>query len=99
MKNRTLAATLTAVVLLMSHIVGAQAFTNGWNFIKPFNCLGGPVVGVDFVFVYPITGGTLFTTDAVTVSLIAPLCANGDGFYVYLNGTDWIGTSVYPSIR
>jgi hypothetical protein len=98
MRNR-IAGTLIALALLMSSIAGAQAFTNGWNFIRPYNCLGGPVVGADFVFVYPITGGTLITTDAVTVSLIAPLCASGDGFFVYLNGTNWIGTSVYPSIR
>jgi hypothetical protein len=98
MRNR-IAATLTALAFLMSHIAGAQAFTNGWNFIHAANCAGGPVFGVDFVFVYPTTGGTLFTTDAVTVSLIAPLCANGDGFYVYLNGTTWIGTSVYPGLK
>ena len=97
--RKAVAATLIALALSMSHIAGAQAFTNGWNFIRPSNCLGGPAVGLDFVFVYPITGGTLFTTDSVTVSLLAPLCASGDGFYVLLNGTTWTATSVYPSIK
>ena len=69
MRNR-IAATLIALALSMSHIAGAQAFTNGWNFIRPSNCLGGPAVGLDFVFVYPITGGTLFTTDAITIACL-----------------------------
>jgi hypothetical protein len=98
-KHRTLAGTLIALALLMSPIAGAQAFTNGWNFIRPYNCLGGPLVGLDFVIVYPTTGGSLVTSDAVTVSLIAPLCASGQGFYVYLNGNNWTATSVYPGIR
>ena len=54
MKNRTLKATLTALALLMSHIAGAQAFTNGWNFIKPYNCLGLQVNGVDTLYIYPM---------------------------------------------
>ena len=99
MKHRTLAATLTALALLMSPIDGAQAFTNGWNFIRAQNCGGGPLFGLDFIFIYPATGGTLVTTDAITISLLAPLCASGQGFYVYINGTNWTGTSVYPSVR
>jgi hypothetical protein len=98
MRNR-IAATLIALALSMSFIAGAQAFTNGWNFIRPYNCVGGPLVGTNIVFVYDAIGDTLITTDAVTVSLIAPLCASGDGFFVYLNGTSWTATSVYPSIR
>jgi hypothetical protein len=99
MKNRTLPATLTALVLLMSHVAGAQALTNGWNFIRAEQCAGGPVYGVDVLYVFPTSGGELFTTDSNTITLLAPLCASGDGFYVYLNGTNWMGTSVYPSIR
>jgi hypothetical protein len=99
MKNGTLSATLTALVLLMSHIAGAQALTNGWNFIRAYNCSSGPAFGVDYLFVYPAAGGALVTTDSITITVLAPLCASGDGFYVYLNGTNWTGTSVYPSIR
>ena len=98
MRN-TIVAALIALAISMSHIAGAQAFTNGWNFIRPANCLGGPLVGLNFVYVYPATGGTLVTTDPVTVALIAPLCASGDGFYVNLNGTNWISTSVWASIK
>jgi hypothetical protein len=99
MKNRTLAATLIALALLMSPIAGAQAFTNGWNFIHATDCAGGPAYGLDFVLVYPNEGGTLVTTDPVTVSLIAPFCASGQGFYVNINGTTWVGTSVPSSFR
>ena len=95
MRNRV-AATLIALALSISHIAGAQALTNGWNFIHASNCGGGPAFGLDFVFVYPTTGGSLVTSDPVTVSLLAPLCASGQGFYVLLNGTTWIATSVYP---
>jgi hypothetical protein len=93
------AATLIALALSMSHIAGAHAFTNGWNFVRAFNCLGIQQNGVDTLFVYPTTGGVLATIDSTTITAIAPLCTTGDGFYVYLNGTIWNGISVYPSIK
>ena len=68
--RKAVAATLIALALSMSHIAGAQALTNGWNFIRAYNCAGGPVFGVDIVFVYPTTGGTLFTTDAITIACL-----------------------------
>ena len=58
MRNR-IAATLIALALLMSHIAGAQALTNGWNFIRAFNCGGGAAYGVNYLFVYPTTGGVI----------------------------------------
>jgi hypothetical protein len=87
-------AILIGVLLSISHIDGAYALTNGWNFI-----LGLQVSGVDTMFVYPTTGGVLTTTDPTTITAIAPLCISGDGFFVYLNGTIWNGVSVYPSIK
>jgi hypothetical protein len=99
MKNRALAATLIALALLMTHIAGAHAFTNGWNFIRVFNCLGFQQNGVDYLVIYPTTGGSIFTTDPTTITAVAPLCVSGDGFYINLNGTIWNGVSVYPSIR
>ena len=98
MRNR-IVATLIALAISISHIAGAQAFTNGWNFIRAYNCLGIQVNGVDTVFVYPTTGGVLTTVDSTTITAIAPLCTSGDGFYVFLNGSIWNGISVYPSIR
>ena len=98
MGNRV-TAILIGVLLAISHIDGANAFTNGWNFIRAYNCLGLQVGGVDTLYVFPTTGGTLTTTDGITITAIAPLCTSGDGFYVYLNGTIWNGVSVYPSIK
>ena len=94
------AATLIVLALLMSHIAGAQALTNGWNFIRAYNCLGIQSGGVDYLFVYPSPGSQpLSTTDATTITAIAPLCVSGDGFFVYFNGVFWNGVSVYVSIR
>jgi hypothetical protein len=98
MRNR-IAATSIALAISMSHTVGAHALTNGWNFIRAFNCLGIQLNGVDTLFVYPTTGGVLTTIDSTTITAIAPLCTSGDGFYVYLNGTIWNGISVYASIK
>jgi hypothetical protein len=98
MRNR-IAATLIALAIPMSHIAGAQAFINGWNFIKPSNCLGFQINGVDTLFVYPTAGGVLTTTDPITLIAIASACFSGDGFFAYLNGTNWIGVSVYPGFK
>ena len=98
--RKVVAATLVALALSMSDIVGAHAFTNGWNFIRAYNCLGIQYGGVDYLFVYPSPGSQpLSTTDPTTITAIAPLCVSGDGFFVYLNGGIWDGVSVYPSIR
>jgi hypothetical protein len=98
MKKRT-AAILIALATLISNIDSARALTNGWNFIRVYNCFGIQLNGVDTMFVYPTTGGTLTTTDSTTITAIAPLCISGDGFFVYLTGNIWNGVSVYPSIK
>jgi hypothetical protein len=92
-------STLIAVGWLMSQIAGAHALTNGWNFIRVYNCYGFQISGVDYMVVYPTTGGSLSTSDPVAITAIAPLCTSGDGFFVYLIGNIWNGVSVYPSIR
>jgi hypothetical protein len=96
---RRVAATVIALTLSMAQIATAHALTNGWNFIRAYNCLGIQLSGIDTMFVYPTTGGVLTTTDPTTITAIAPLCISGDGFFVYLNGAIWNGVSVYPSIR
>jgi len=98
MRNRV-AATLLALALSMSHIAGAHAFVLGWNFLRAYNCLGFESGGVNYLFIYPTIGGDLFTTDAVSISLLAPLCASGDGFFIYNTGTAWTQVSIYPAIR
>jgi hypothetical protein len=98
MRNR-IVATLITSALLMSPIASAHAFTNGWNFIKPSNCGGYQINGVDTLFVYPIGGGVLTTTDPIAITALAPACFSGDGFFVYLNGTIWNGVSVYPGFK
>jgi len=97
---KKIAAALVAAVLLMSNISDAcAAFVIGWNFIRPLNCLEVPTASVDYLYVYPTTGGVLFTIDLTTITLIAPLCASGDGFYIYWTGTGWTDVSVYASIK
>jgi hypothetical protein len=98
MRNRV-AATLITLVLLLSHIASAHALTNGWNFVRAYNCYGSNSGGVDFLQIFPTTGGFLQTTDPVVITSVAPLCSSGDGFYVYLNGNIWIAISIYPFIK
>jgi hypothetical protein len=98
MKTRA-AATLIGLALLMSHIADARAFVLGWNFLRAYDCFGYESSGVNYLYIYPTTGGSLVTTDAVAISLLAPLCASGDGFYIYNTGTAWIYISVYPSMK
>jgi hypothetical protein len=95
MRNR-IAATLIALAISMSYIAGAHALTNGWNFIRAYNCYGSSSAGL---IIFPTTGGSLQTTDAVVITSMAPFCASGDGFFVYMNGNLWLAISIYPSIR
>ena len=81
--RKGIAATLIALALSMSHIAGAHAFVLGWNFLRANSCLGFESDGVNYLFIYPTTGGNLLTTDAVSISLLTPLCASGDGFFIY----------------
>lgn len=93
------AAALIALALFMSHIASAHAFNIGWNFIRANNCLGLQFEGVDYFYIYPTTGGELVTIDPIAITALAPLCASGDGFFIYWTGTTWNGVSVYPSIK
>jgi hypothetical protein len=92
-------ALLLAIVLIMtlSNRVSAQ-LVNGWNFIRPANCVGIQISSVDYAFIYPTTGGVLTTADPTTITAIAPLCATGHGFFVYLTNGVWTGVSIYPGI-
>jgi hypothetical protein len=105
MKTRA-AAVLIALVWLISHIAEAQAYNYvvGWNFIRAYNCYGFQSGGVDFMYIYPDTLNTpIFTSDPTTITALAPLCVNGDGFFVFLQIVAgkiiWNGVSVYPSIK
>jgi hypothetical protein len=94
---KKIAVALVAAVLLMSTIPGARA--DGWNFIKAYNCYEYRFGGLDYLYITPTTGGFILTNDPTTITVVAPLCASGDGFYVYLSGTIWNGVSVYPPIK
>jgi len=100
------AATLIALAWLISHITGAQAYNYvvGWNFIRPYNCLGFQSGGVDFMYIYPDTLNTpIATSDPTAITALAPLCVSGAGFYINLQIVAgqivWNGVSVYPSIK
>jgi hypothetical protein len=93
MRNRVSAAFI-ALALSMSHIASAHAFVLGWNFLRAYNCVGFESGGANYLYIYPTTGGLLFTMDAVSISLLAPLCASGDGFFIYNTGTAWTQVSI-----
>jgi hypothetical protein len=104
--KKKISATLIALAWLISDIAGAQAYNYvlGWNFIRPYNCLGLQSGGVDFMYIYPDTLNTpIFTSDPTTITAIAPLCESGDGFFVNLQNVAgkvvWNGVSVFPSIK
>jgi hypothetical protein len=104
MTKRTVATLIALAWLLMtgpqaSAAGVAQQLAQGWNFVRANNCYGQNINGVDTLYVYPTTGGFLETTDGVVITSIAPLCASGDGFYVYISGNVWVAISIYASIK
>jgi hypothetical protein len=104
MRKRTV-ATLIALAWLLTtgpQVLDAgvaQHLAQGWNFLRAYNCYGQNVNGVDYLQIFPTTGGFLETTDGVVIAAMAPLCASGDGFYAYISGNSWIAISIYPSIK
>jgi hypothetical protein len=98
--RRGLSLVFLALALL---IVGgsdrAHALTDGWNLIQISSCVGGQFNGVDYLYILPKTGGFLFTTDPVTLSVAGNFCANGNAFYAFLSGGVWNGVTLYPGFK
>jgi hypothetical protein len=77
----------------------AHAFNIGWNFIRVLDCVGYQIQGVDYLFIYPTTGGALVTADLGTINAAAQFCANGNAFYILWDGAAWNGVLIYPGLR
>ena len=97
---KKIAIMLIAAMLLMFNEGSASAtLFSGWNFIIPFNCLGVQSGGMDYLHVFTIAGDQIVTTDPTAIAAVAPLCASGNGFYIYWTGSAWTAVSIYPSIK
>jgi hypothetical protein len=100
--KRVRTATLVAAVaaaLLIGGIGKAHAFTIGWNLIRVSACYAVSILGVDYLYVYPTTGGYLVTSDPIAVSAGAQFCANGNAFYAYWDGALWNGVVMVPGLK
>lgn len=94
---------LSAVLLALASLVGgsdrAHALTNGWNLIEISVCYGGATDGADYLYIYPKSGGYLYTLDPLLVTVVSNFCVNGNAFYAYLTGGSWNGVALYPGFK
>jgi hypothetical protein len=95
--RKTLAIALLSVLALIGSSSFARAFVIGWNYIAPAACYGSIYNGVNYLIIYPASGGSLTTTDTVSITLAAPYCSRGGAFYVYSpDGSTWGATYLIP---
>ena len=97
--TRYLSAVLLALALLVGGSHRARALADGWNVIEVSYCQSGAANGTDSLYIYPKSGGYLFTLDTVLINMIANFCANGNFFYAYLTGGVWNGVILYPGFK
>jgi len=97
--RQRIAMILIAAGLFIFNIGSANAFVVGWNLVRVSSCVGFQISGVDYLFVYPITGGVISTIDPTTIAAAAQFCANGNAFYIYFDGANWNGVLLYPGLR
>ena len=80
----------------------AQGITNGvagWNLIRPTYCAEGQFADFDILYVYKADNSYLYTTDPVALIALAQYCANGNAFYVYVDGSTWSYILTYPNFK
>ena len=95
--RKTLAIALLSVLALIGSASFARAFVVGWNFIVPLRCQGLVFNGVNYLIIYPNIGGSLITSDIVTITLVTPYCTTGGAFYAYTpDGSTWAQIYVIP---
>jgi hypothetical protein len=63
----------------------------GWNYVHAQYCTMYDIGGYTYLVVYPLEGGSFWTTSSKYQALIAPACQTGNwiAFYVYDNFNDW----------
>jgi hypothetical protein len=95
--RKTLAIALLSVLALIGSSSFARAFVIGWNYIAPAACQGFIYNGVNYIIIYPTIGGSLATSDIVTITLVTPYCTTGGAFYAYTpDGSTWAQIYVIP---
>ena len=98
--SRVLVSTLLVASLLVSSPNPARALTVGWNLVRISYCYGSQSNGIDFLYVFPTTGGALFVTDAITLNAAAQFCANGNAFYAFVDGNGLVSAvTLYPGFK
>ena len=94
--RKLLAIALLSVLALIGSSSFARAFHIGWNYIVPSACYGSIYNGVNYLIIYT-RGGSLTTTDTVSITLAAPYCTSGGAFYIYSpDGSTWGATYLLP---
>ena len=97
--KKTIMVALIAAASFFGGMSNTNALVVGWNFIRVAGCYGLQANGVDYLYIYPTTGGYFFTFDSTTISAAAQFCANGNAFYIYWTGTTWNGVLIYPGLK
>jgi hypothetical protein len=95
--RKSLAIALLSVLALIGSASFARAFVVGWTLITPHFCQGLVFNGVNYLIIYPTIGGSLTTSDNVTITLVTPYCTSGGSFWAYTpDGSTWAQIATFP---
>jgi hypothetical protein len=69
----------------------------GWNYFHITYCEALYSSGVWYLFIYPVEGGSWYTTDARFQGMLEPACQTGNwvGFYVFNTNGSYSNVRVY----
>lgn len=79
---------------------GASMLPVGWTLVEASGCVTGQTNGVTYLYIYPTTGGMLWTNEQDLVASISTFCAYGSYFYAFsANGSTWDNTYYTASLN
>ncbi|MFO1129688.1 MAG: hypothetical protein U1E66_14780 [Rhodospirillales bacterium] len=79
---------------------GAGSVATGWTLVTPSYCFQYQYSGLNYLYIYPTSGGYFWTTEPELISSFAEYCGYGSLFYAYSsNGSNWDYTYYNPGLN
>lgn len=106
---RTIVNALAGAVVVLAAVFAAPAADAAsgvsglpiqqWSLVRPSICFQHLFNGLTYLFIYPQSGGYIWSTEQDVVAATSGFCAYGDAFYVYtVDGVTWNYTYYVPGL-
>ncbi|MFO1152818.1 MAG: hypothetical protein U1E42_03995 [Rhodospirillales bacterium] len=107
--NRVVSAAVASAIIAGASILGgntanaasgAGSVATGWTLVTPSYCFQYQYSGVNYLYIYPTSGGYFWTSEPELIASFSELCAYGSLFYAYSSsGTSWDYTYYSPGLN